>query len=53
MGAYPEYVVNATSAEHVSIALRWAGKKHVRVVVKNTGHSYQGRSIGYGSLSIW
>lgn len=30
-----------------------AGEHNVRVVVKSTGHSYPGRSIGYGSLSIW
>jgi FAD/FMN-containing dehydrogenase len=29
------------------------GKRNIRVVVKSTGHSYMGRSIGYGSLSIW
>ncbi|KAF2193948.1 hypothetical protein K469DRAFT_734568 [Zopfia rhizophila CBS 207.26] len=53
LGNYPVYVVNATSAEHVAEALKWAGSKNVRVVVKNTGHSFPGRSVGYGSLSIW
>ncbi|KAF2281462.1 FAD-binding domain-containing protein [Westerdykella ornata] len=53
IGNYPAYVVNATSAEHVSKALKWAGKKNIRVVVKSTGHSFAGRSTGYGSLSIW
>lgn len=53
IGEYPVYVVNATTAEQVSEALKWAGKKGVRIVVKNTGHSYPGRSTGYGSLSIW
>ncbi|KAJ4377988.1 hypothetical protein N0V83_000818 [Neocucurbitaria cava] len=52
-GAYPAYVVNATTAEEVGAALKWAGEKNIRVIVKNTGHSYPGRSIGYGSLSIW
>jgi hypothetical protein len=53
MGAYPAYVVNATSPEQISIALRWAKQNSIRVIVKNTGHSYAGRSIGHGSLSIW
>ncbi|OCK98398.1 FAD binding domain-containing protein [Cenococcum geophilum 1.58] len=53
IGEYPVYVVNATEADHVSTALKWADQKSVRVVVKNTGHSYPGRSTGYGSLSIW
>lgn len=53
VGAYPAYVVNATTSYRVAKALIWAGKKNIRVVVKATGHSYTGRSIGHGSLSIW
>ncbi|KAF2995342.1 hypothetical protein E8E13_002255 [Curvularia kusanoi] len=50
---YPAFVVNATSADQVAVALKWASKKNIRVVVKATGHSYTGRSIGASSLSIW
>jgi len=53
IGGYPVYVVDARTEEHVAEALKWAGEKNVRVVVKATGHSHQGRSTGYGSLSIW
>jgi len=53
IGNYPAYVVNATTASQVSTALVWASTRNIRVVVKATGHSYQGRSTGYGSLSIW
>jgi hypothetical protein len=53
IGAYPEFVVNASSAEQIATSLRWSAEKNVRVVVKATGHSFSGRSIGYGSLSIW
>jgi hypothetical protein len=53
LGAYPAYVVNATTAKQVGTALKWAESNNVRVIVKSTGHSYSGRSIGYGSLSIW
>ncbi|KAL1801246.1 hypothetical protein ACET3X_001588 [Alternaria dauci] len=53
IGNYPAYVVNATSADQVSKALVWAGARNIRLVIKATGHSYQGRSTGYGSLSIW
>jgi hypothetical protein len=52
-GAYPAYVVNATTAAQISHALRWADKRNIRLVVKGNGHSHSGRSIGYGSLSIW
>ena len=50
---YPTYVVNATSASQAATALEWAGEKNIRVVVKATGHSYNGRSTGAASLSIW
>ncbi|KAF2802247.1 FAD binding domain-containing protein [Mytilinidion resinicola] len=53
IGDYPVYVVNATQPEHIAGALQWAAQKNVRIVVKNTGHSYPGRSTGYSSLSIW
>ncbi|KAF2795411.1 FAD binding domain-containing protein [Melanomma pulvis-pyrius CBS 109.77] len=53
IGNYPIYVVNATNAKHVSEAFKWAAKKNIRVVIKSTGHSFPGRSTGYGSLSIW
>jgi hypothetical protein len=53
MGNYPVYVVNVTTAEQISTALKWAAEKNIRIVVKATGHSYLGRSSGYGSLSIW
>lgn len=50
---YPAYVVNATQASQVAAALNWAAERNIRVVVKATGHSYTGRSIGARSLSIW
>jgi hypothetical protein len=53
MGAYPAYVVNATTPEQIGVALKWAQKRNIRIVVKSTGHSYAGRSVGHGSLSIW
>ncbi|KAJ4299023.1 hypothetical protein N0V90_004267 [Kalmusia sp. IMI 367209] len=53
IGSYPVYAVKATTAEQIAEALKWAGTKNIRIVVKNTGHSYPGRSVGYGSLSIW
>jgi FAD/FMN-containing dehydrogenase len=53
MGTYPAYVVNTTTTEQVRIALKWAKEKNVRIVIKSTGHSIAGRSVGAGSLSIW
>jgi hypothetical protein len=52
-GNYPVFVLNATTPEQISTALTWAGGKDIRVVIKATGHSYQGRSTGRSRLSIW
>jgi acetylornithine/succinyldiaminopimelate/putrescine aminotransferase len=45
------FVVNATETHHVEAAVKFAKEKNIRLVIKNTGHSYSGRSTGYGSLS--
>ncbi|KAK8098311.1 FAD-binding domain-containing protein [Apiospora kogelbergensis] len=52
-GGFPVYVVNATTVRHVQIAVNFARNKSLRLVVKNTGHDWIGRSVGAGSLSIW
>ncbi|KAG0006015.1 hypothetical protein BGZ80_008578 [Entomortierella chlamydospora] len=52
-GAVPLYTVNATSIEDVQSAVRFAAKNNIRLVVKNTGHDYIGRSIGASSLNLW
>ncbi|KAI0205969.1 hypothetical protein F4808DRAFT_447869 [Astrocystis sublimbata] len=52
-GGFPEYVVNATTAEHVQSAVRFAKDNNIRLVIKNTGHDFGGRSVGAGSLSVW
>jgi hypothetical protein len=53
IGNYPPYAVNATSADIIGNTIKWAAQKNIRVVIKNTGHSFSGRSVGFGSLSIW
>ncbi|KAI1172248.1 FAD-binding domain-containing protein [Nemania sp. FL0916] len=50
---YPAYVVNATTAVHVKLSLEFARKHNIRIVVKSTGHDFQGRSQAPGALSIW
>ncbi|KAI1377931.1 FAD-binding domain-containing protein [Hypoxylon crocopeplum] len=52
-GGFPEYVVNATSAMHIQAAVNFARNKNIRLVIKNTGHDFGGRSVGAGSLSVW
>jgi hypothetical protein len=45
LGNFPVFVVNATQAEQVSSALKWAAQKNIRVIIKNTGHNVNGRSV--------
>ncbi|QRV90427.1 FAD-binding domain protein [Ceratobasidium sp. AG-Ba] len=52
-GFVPKYAVAAKDAEDVSKAVLFAGQHRLRLVVKNTGHDYLGRSSGEGSFSIW
>ncbi|KAI0965734.1 hypothetical protein F4678DRAFT_467282 [Xylaria arbuscula] len=49
---YPSYVVNATTATDVKLGLDFARKHRIRVVVKSSGHDFQGRLQAPGALSI-
>jgi FAD/FMN-containing dehydrogenase len=53
LGGYPSYVIKATAFQHVQVGVNFARNANVRLVVKNTGHEFSGRSGGAGSLSIW
>ncbi|KAJ5577927.1 uncharacterized protein N7459_006891 [Penicillium hispanicum] len=49
----PRYIVNATKEEQVRKAMKWASERDIRIVIKSTGHDFNGRSTGANSLSIW
>lgn len=53
LGAYPNYVVNVTNVAQIQLAVNFARNTNIRLVVKNTGHDFNGKSAGAGSLSIW
>lgn len=53
LGNYVRYAVDARSPAHISKALKFATKHNIRVVVRNTGHDYNGKSTGAGALGIW
>jgi FAD/FMN-containing dehydrogenase len=53
LGAYPTYAVNVSTVAHIQMAVNFARNTNIRLVVKNTGHCYLGKSSGAGSLSIW
>jgi FAD binding domain len=52
-GNYPVYVINATSTAHIQIGVIFARLFNIRLIIKNTGHDFLGKSLGFGSLSIW
>ncbi|KAK1753223.1 putative fad binding domain-protein [Echria macrotheca] len=53
LGGYPVYVVNATTVKQVQATVNFARNKNIRLVIKNTGHDFGGRSVGAGSISLW
>ncbi|EUC48327.1 hypothetical protein COCMIDRAFT_34203 [Bipolaris oryzae ATCC 44560] len=53
LGNYVSYSVKATEAKDVVSALKFAKDQNIRVVVRNTGHDFLGRSTGAGALAIW
>ncbi|TFK32570.1 hypothetical protein BDQ12DRAFT_707610 [Crucibulum laeve] len=52
LGGYPVFVINAQNARDVQAAVNFARNKNIRLVIKNTGHDFSGKSSGSGSLSI-
>ena len=53
LGGYPEYAVNVTNVAQVQLAVNFARTTGIRLIIKNTGHDFSGKSVGAGSLSIW
>ncbi|KAE8415272.1 hypothetical protein BDV36DRAFT_311144 [Aspergillus pseudocaelatus] len=53
LGGYPAYVVNASTVAQIQLAINFARNLNLRLVVKNTGHDFNGKSSGKGALSIW
>ncbi|KAJ7053797.1 FAD binding domain protein [Mycena amicta] len=53
LGTYVQYAINVSSADDVSAGIRFATKYNIRLVVRNTGHDYNGKSTGSGALGLW
>lgn len=45
--------MNVSTASEIASTIRFAQTRNIRLVIRNTGHDYMGRSTGAGSLSIW
>lgn len=52
-GNYVRYAVNVTGPEDIAATIKFADEKNVRLVIRNTGHDYVGRSTGAGALALW
>lgn len=53
LGNYVSYSVKATEGWDVVASLEFAKASNIRVVIRNTGHDFLGRSTGAGALAIW
>lgn len=53
LGGSPAFVVNVSRVEQIQLAVNFARTTNIRLVIKNTGHDYLGKSTAAGSLSIW
>jgi FAD/FMN-containing dehydrogenase len=53
LGNYVRYAVDVASPAHIAATMEFASKHNIRIVIRNTGHDYNGRSTGAGALAIW
>ncbi|PYH85196.1 FAD-binding domain-containing protein [Aspergillus uvarum CBS 121591] len=53
MGNYVDYAVNVSTPAHISATLKFAYEHNIRLVIRNTGHDYNGKSTGAGGLGVW
>ncbi|KAK4450485.1 hypothetical protein QBC34DRAFT_437309 [Podospora aff. communis PSN243] len=51
-GYYGVYVIEAKTKAHIKEGIDFARKKNLRLIIRNTGHDFIGRSTGWGSLII-
>ncbi|OTA68101.1 FAD-binding domain-containing protein [Hypoxylon sp. EC38] len=52
LGFYGVYVIQAQSRDHIKAGVDFARENSLRLIIRNTGHDFIGRSTGWGSLVI-
>lgn len=52
LGYYGVYVILAKERDHIKAGVDFAREHNLRLVIRNTGHDFIGRSVGWGSLVI-
>lgn len=53
LGGFPSYSLNITNVAQIQLAINFARAANLRLVVRNTGHDFLGKSTGKGALSLW
>ncbi|KAF2829523.1 hypothetical protein CC86DRAFT_190920 [Ophiobolus disseminans] len=53
LGGSPSYVIKAKTVSDIQTGVNFARNDYLRLVVKNTGHDFSGKSTGHGAFSIW
>lgn len=53
IGTYVQYTVNASRVSDIQNAITFAKANNIRLVIRNTGHDYLGKSTGAGAIGIW
>ncbi|KAI9643577.1 hypothetical protein NHQ30_008198 [Ciborinia camelliae] len=51
IGTYVPYAVNASCVADYRATLSFAAENNIRLVIRNTGHDYMGKSTGAGALA--
>ncbi|KAI1391724.1 FAD-binding domain-containing protein [Hypoxylon trugodes] len=52
LGFYGVYVIQAHTRDHVKAGVDFARENNLRLIIRNTGHDFIGRSTGWGSLVV-
>lgn len=52
LGNYPVYLIMAKKESHIKTGILFAKQFGMRLIIRNTGHDFIGRSTGWGSLVI-
>ncbi|KAI1819126.1 hypothetical protein F4861DRAFT_528136 [Xylaria intraflava] len=53
IGTYVPYAVKALTVSDYQATIAFAKKNNIRLVIRNTGHDYMGKSTGAGALALW
>ncbi|GAP85609.1 putative FAD FMN-containing isoamyl alcohol oxidase [Rosellinia necatrix] len=53
IGYHVAYAINVNNVSDIQAGLRFAKQHNIRLVIRNTGHDYLGRSTGAHALALW